>query len=99
MSNEVTLNELVESFVVNVGWPKTIGWVKTFTLTNGAGVRFSGRLYWDANEGYSIYWDNDKAPEMADRPEFEYCLDSYAADPWYIPSYEVISDTEAEGEK
>jgi hypothetical protein len=97
--SEVTLNELRESFNINISWPKTLGWVKSFDLTNGAGIKFSGRLYWDANDGYTIYWDNDKAPEMADRPEFEYMLDSYTSDPWdlKIPPYGDLSDAGMDG--
>ena len=97
--NEVTHEELDESFKVRISWPKTIGWVKTFSLTNGAGITFSGRLYWDANDGYNIYWDNDKAPEMADRPEFEYVLDSYMQGDWYkgVPPYGDLSDAGMDG--
>jgi len=95
--NEVTLDELKESFNINMSWQKVIGWVKTFDMTNGAGVKFSGRLYWDSNDGYSIYWDNEKAPDMADRPEFEYMLDSYASDPWFIPPIGDMSDAGMDG--
>lgn len=95
--NEVTLDELKDSFNVDISWAKTLSWVKTFHLTNLTGAKFSGRLYWDSNDGYSIYWDNDMAPVMADRPEFEYTLDSYATDPWYIPPVGDLSDAGMDG--
>lgn len=97
--NEVTHEELDESFNIKISWPKTIAFVKTFSLTNGAGVTFSGRLYWDANDGYTIQWDNDKAPEMADRPEFEYVLDSHMLGNWgkSMPQYGDLSDAGMDG--
>lgn len=95
---EVTLDELKKSFTVDMGWQKTIGWVKEFKLRGfDDGVTYSGRLYWDANDGYTVYWDNEKAPPMADRPEFEYVLDSYSTDPWFIPPYGDLSDAGMDG--
>jgi hypothetical protein len=95
---DVTLDELKESFSVDVSWPKTIGWVKTFTLREKpTGILYAGRLYWDANDGFTIYWDNEKAPEIASRPEFEYTLDSITNDPWFIPPYGDLSDAGMDG--
>jgi len=95
--NEVTLNELKESFDIDVSWPETLGWVKVFHLTNGAGVKFSGDLYWDTHDGYNIVWHNGMAPEMADRPEFEYMLDSYTTDVSFVPPYGDLSDAGMDG--
>ena len=94
----VTYKELDESFKVNISWPKTIGYVKTFDITNGAGIKFSGRLYWGSNDGFTIYWDNEKAPEMAGRPDFASVLDSYMLDVWTtIPPYGDLSDAGMDG--
>lgn len=104
MSNQdlVDVDELKEAFEVNIGWPKTLGWVKPFNLTDKSGVKFNGRLYWDANDGYSIYWDSERAPEMAHRPDFAYALDMYNIDPWYqepseIPQFGDPSDAGMDG--
>lgn len=93
----VTLNEIRESFDIDISWPKTIAYVKTFTLTNGAGVKFKGRLYWDSNDGFSVYWET-KAPEMAFQEDFLYELDSYSNDPEFIvPPYGDLSDAGMDG--
>ena len=96
--NEVTIDELNKEFNVDISWPKTIAWVKAFKMRSFSdGVTYSGRLYWDSNDGYSIHWDNDVAPAMADRPEFEYILDSSISDPWVIPPYGDLSDAGMDG--
>lgn len=95
---EVTLDELKKEFNVDISWAKTIAWVKTFKMRGFSdGVTYSGRLYWDSNDGYTVHWDNDVAPAMADRPEFEYTLDSYATDPWFVPPFGDLSDAGMDG--
>jgi hypothetical protein len=76
---EVTVSEMNESFNIKQRMRRETGWVKDFELVNGARVLFAGRLMWDENYGYDVIWDKDK-PEMADRPEFEYVLDSILED-------------------
>ena len=76
---EVTVSEMNESFNIKQRMRRETGWVKDFELVNGARMLFGGRLYWDENEGYRVTWDTS-APEMADRPEFEYVLDSILED-------------------
>ena len=75
MSDEVTISEIQESFYIKQRLRHDTSWEKDVQLTNGAGVMFKGRLRWSDNYGYEMFWDGAK-PEMADRPEFEYVLDS-----------------------
>jgi hypothetical protein len=76
---EVTVSEMNESFDIKQRMRRETGWVKDFELVNGARMLFGGRLHWNEDEGYEIFWDGKK-PEMADRPEFEYVLDSILED-------------------
>ena len=76
---EVTQGEMLESFTIKQRMRRETGWAKDFELVNGARTLFAGRLIWDENYGYEILWDTDK-PDMADRPEFEYILDSILED-------------------
>jgi len=77
---EVTVSEMNELFNINQHRRRETGWVKDFELSNGNRKEFfAGRLSWDENYGYDIIWDTDK-PEMANRPEFEYVLDSILED-------------------
>ena len=76
---EVTVSEMNESFNIKQRMRRETGWVKEFELVNGARMLFAGRLMWNENYGYDVVWDTSK-PEMADRPEFEYVLDSILED-------------------
>lgn len=76
---EVTVNEMNESFNIKQRMRRETGWVKDFELVNGARMLFAGRLMWNEDFGYDVVWDTEK-PEMADRPEFEYVLDSILED-------------------
>ena len=76
---EVTVNEMNESFSIKQRMRRETGWVKDFELVNGARKLFAGRLMWNEDFGYDVIWDTEK-PEMADRPEFEYVLDSILED-------------------
>jgi hypothetical protein len=78
-TREVTVDEMLESFSIKQRMRRETAWAKDFELVNGARKLFAGRLIWDENYGYEVIWDTD-APEMADRPEFEYVLDSILED-------------------
>jgi hypothetical protein len=74
---EVTRKEILDKYMVQSSGIATTGWTKYITLHTGkANGDYTGRLYWDSNDGYRMYWDDDKMPEEAYRPEFEYILDS-----------------------
>ena len=73
----ISADELLGRFdIEEIGYGVT-GFVREvrFADTNSAKT-YTGRLYWDAHDGYSMMWDEDIAPEDWDRPEFEYLLDS-----------------------
>jgi hypothetical protein len=94
----VTLDELKKTFNVEVSWPKTIAYVKTFKIRSYSdGTTYSGRLYWDANDGFSVYWEGDGAPAMAFEEDFLYTLDSYSTDTNFIPPYGDLSDAGMDG--
>ena len=76
---EVTVDEMNESFSIKQRMRRETGWVKDFELVNGARKLFAGRLMWNEDFGYDVIWDTEK-PEMANRPEFEYVLDSILED-------------------
>jgi len=78
-TREVTVDEMLESFSIKQRMRRETAWAKDFELVNSARKLFAGRLIWDENYGYEVIWDTD-APEMADRPEFEYVLDSILED-------------------
>lgn len=76
---EVTVDEMLEAFNVKQRLRRETSWAKDFELVNGARKLFAGRLLWDENYGYDVIWDTER-PEMANRPEFEYVLDSILED-------------------
>ena len=82
-TTEVTVSEMNESFDIHQNRRLETAWVKDVSLVDGARKLFTGRLRWDENQGYDMIWDDDK-PEMANRPEFEYVLDSILEDKYGI---------------
>lgn len=93
----VTLDALKKEFNVDVSWPKAIAYVKTFKIRSYSdGTTYSGRLYWDSNDGFTVYWET-KAPEMALEEDFLYALDSYSTYANFIPPYGDLSDAGMDG--
>jgi hypothetical protein len=76
---EVTVDEMNKAFNIKQRMRRETGWVKDFELVDTNRKLFAGRLMWDENYGYDVIWDTDK-PDMANRPEFEYILDSILED-------------------
>ena len=77
MTDEVTRNEIASKYRVLPSGIMTTGWTKDIKMAMWGSTdwEYVGRLHWDSHDGYSIYWDTQQPPE-ADRPEFEYVLDS-----------------------
>lgn len=77
MIDEVSRNEIVSKYRVLPTGITTTGWTKDIKMAEWGSLewQYTGRLHWDSHDGYSIYWDTVAPPE-ADRPEFEYILDS-----------------------
>jgi hypothetical protein len=75
MSEEVTTTEILSKYTVLSGKQETNGWTKYIRLHADGKDEYAGRLHWDTHDGYSMYWDDDKIPVEAYRPEFEYVLD------------------------
>ena len=74
---EVTREEILSKYMVQSSGIESTGWTKHIRLHTGAiNGEYTGRLHWDSNDGYTMIWDNDRAPKEAYRPEFEYVLDS-----------------------
>ena len=77
MTAEVTRTEILNKYMVQSTGIATTGWTKYIVLDTGAtNGRYSGRLHWDSNDGYRMFWDDERIPNEAYRPEFEYILDS-----------------------
>ena len=76
---EVTVDEMNKAFNIKQRMRRETGWVKDFELVDTNRKLFAGRLMWDENYGYDVIWDTEKH-EMANRPEFEYVLDSILED-------------------
>lgn len=98
MLNQVTEEEMQESFNIKQRMRRDTAWAKDFELVNGARKLFAGRLLWDENYGYDIIWDTDR-PEMADRPDFAYALDAILEEKYNngIPRYGDLSDAGMDG--
>lgn len=78
--NEVTQDELLSKYDVQLKKELTTAWVKDLILTDATGEEFNIRITWDMDKGYNcIHNSNVRIPEM-DRPEFEYVLDSITED-------------------
>lgn len=71
---EVSVMELLDKYMISSDGKTSTGFTKSIILNDGIN-QYSGRLHWDSNDGYTMAWDTQPAPE-ADRPEFEYSLDS-----------------------
>ena len=74
MTGEVTISELMNKYMISSDGKVSTGFAKSIILNDGTN-QYSGRLYWDSHDGYEMIWDGTPPPE-ADRPEFEYALDS-----------------------
>ena len=73
MIGEVTITELMDTYMISSDEKMSTGFTKSIIMNDGT-KQYSGRLHWDSNDGYSMAWDTQQPPE-ADRPEFEYILD------------------------
>ena len=74
MTGEVSVMELLDKYMISSDGKVSTGFAKSIILNDGTN-QYSGRLYWDSHDGYEMIWDGTPPPE-ADRPEFEYSLDS-----------------------
>ena len=78
--NDITIEEITEHYEVRLRLSQITAWCKHVEFIGKDGEKVKGRLRWDENTGYEMFWD-DVPPvglmELAHRPEFEYTLDSY----------------------
>jgi hypothetical protein len=74
MTGEVTITELMDTYMISSDEKMSTGFTKSIILNDGTN-QYSGRLHWDSNDGYRMMWDGDRIPKEAYRPEFEYVLD------------------------
>ncbi len=83
MSNEVTMDEILAKYHVQLKKELTTAWVKDIILEDATGEKFEIRLHWDIDSGYWLSHNPAvppiKLPEQ-NRPEFEYVLDSITED-------------------
>jgi hypothetical protein len=72
----IDTRELTDTYDINMYDNEITGWMKEFELVNPLNNQsFTGRLYWNSDDGYSIYWDTNE-PKLAKREDFEYALDN-----------------------
>ena len=77
---EVTQDEFMDTFVIHDSQKVYTSWRKEIRLRDANGNEYELVLSWDENAGYISYWVDDIKPDMADRPEFEYIVDSITTD-------------------
>lgn len=72
----ISKQEMLDRFDVLQYRHNVTGYARVFKLSDtNSDSQYSGILYWNSDDGYSIYWDG-QAPKDWERPEFEYMLDS-----------------------
>mgnify|MGYP003650908070 CR=1 FL=1 len=94
---EVTERELLDTYMVQSAGTKVTSWSRFITLNDGSKEEYNATLRWDENDGYWVEWYDGK-PAMADRPEFEYILDSITNGRRHIPEYGDLTDAGMAGE-
>lgn len=78
--SEVTQDEMLSKYDIQLKKELTTAWVKDLILVNATGQKFEIRITWDMDAGYNcVHNPSVHIPEM-DRPEFEYVLDSITED-------------------
>lgn len=75
----VTQDEFMDTFVILDSRSMQTAWRKLVKLRDANGETYQLVLNWDENLGYAAHWEGRK-PAMADRPEFEYVVDSILTD-------------------
>ena len=78
IAQEALGEKLINKYQINSSHLKVKSWVKAFSLDGGTGLDgqyYEGRLYWNDDDGYSVFFDG-AIPEEAELPEFNYILDS-----------------------
>lgn len=73
MDTEVTIQEIMNKYMITSDGKTSTGFRKHIILNDGRNA-YSGKLNWNSDDGYWMFWEGDAPPE-ADRPEFEYVLD------------------------
>ena len=78
--SEVTQDEMLSKYDVQLREEQVTAWVKTIVLTDATGEVTEIELHWDKELGYdAVYVTDKKLPEHS-RPEFEYILDCITED-------------------
>lgn len=80
MPEPITIDEIHQEYGVKLRLHEETSWMRLIEFRNNKSEIFQARLRWDENHGYEIFWVDfppQDLKDMADRPEFEYVLDSY----------------------
>lgn len=70
----------MDTYVIIDSVKKNTGWRKEVRLRDKNGNEYNLTLNWNEDIGYQAYWPDDDMPPLADRPEFEYIVDSITTD-------------------
>jgi hypothetical protein len=74
LTAEVTIKEIMDKYMISCTGITSTGWTKHIILNDGVN-KYSGKLQWDSDIGYTWFSDGYDIPPEASRPEFEYVLD------------------------
>jgi hypothetical protein len=83
MTEPITIKEIQQEYFINLKLHMETSWVRFMEFRTDDNKVYGARLRWDENYGYEIFWVDEPPKDlkdMADRPEFEYVLDSYTND-------------------
>lgn len=83
MTEPITFEEINQKYFVKLRLHMETSWVRFIEFSTDDGEVYGARLRWDENHGYELFWVSappQDLKDMADRPEFEYVLDSYTLD-------------------
>ena len=83
MTKAITLEEIQEGYFIRTRLHMETSWVRFLEFYTEDDEVYGARLRWDENHGYEIFWVDEPPQDlrdMANRPEFEYVIDSYTCD-------------------
>jgi hypothetical protein len=73
----ISKKEMLDKFSIKQYRKQLASYRRTFSMSDtNSGEEYTGTLYWDVDEGFSIYWDGRSPMEYVEFEEFDYTLDA-----------------------